>query len=259
MKEQTALVTGASSGIGLELARIFAQEGYNLVLVARRADLLERLAGELRQRHGVWVKVLPKDLAQPSAPDEISHQLVRESIEVDILVNNAGFGIYGEFADGDLKSELNMIRVNVAALTHLTHLFLQGMRKRRHGKILNIASTAGFQPGPLMAVYYATKAYVVSFSQAIANELKGSGVTITALCPGLTESEFHKVAGMDETHLVKGVMMDSRIVAHIGYEALMKGKALAIAGFYNTALAFLVKFAPRDVVTAAVRRIHRRS
>jgi short-subunit dehydrogenase len=187
-RTSTALLTGASSGIGYELAKLFAQDHYNLVLVARSAGELTQLADELQREHSISAKPIALDLTAVPAPQFLFDQLQREGIAVDILVNNAGYGKFGEFAKIPLEESLGQIQLNVIALTHLTKLFLGPMLERRAGKIMNVASTAGFQPGPLMAVYYATKAYVISFSEALANEVSGSGVTVTCLCPGVTDT-----------------------------------------------------------------------
>ncbi len=187
---KTALITGASSGIGYELSKLFAQDSYDLVLIARSENKLQDLAAKLQNEFGSQVKVIVQDLGINFAPKTIFSQLQEENITIDVLVNNAGFATYGLFTETDLQAELEMMQVNMVALTHLTKLFLPGMVQRRQGKILNIASTAAFQPGPLMAVYYATKAYVLSFSEAIANELIGTGVTVTVLCPGQQNQVF---------------------------------------------------------------------
>jgi len=191
----TALITGATSGIGLELASLAAQDRHDLVLVARQRERLESVGRGLAEEYGVRVSVLPKDLSDPSTPPQIGRDLAARGIAVDVLVNNAGFGVYGLFAETEIDRELEMIQVNVVALTHLTKLILAGMLARRLGRILNVASTAAFQPGPLMAVYYATKAYVLSFSEALANETAGTGVTVTTLCPGPTPTGFAERAG----------------------------------------------------------------
>ncbi|HZC76160.1 MAG TPA: SDR family oxidoreductase, partial [Ktedonobacterales bacterium] len=196
---ETALVTGASSGIGEELARLFARDGYDLVLVARGKTQLEALAAELRQRHGVSLTVLATDLAQPAAAQAIYDELTRAGITVDVLVNNAGYATYGSFTEIPAETELAMLQVNMAALTHLCKLFLPPMVRRGSGRVLNVASTAAFQPGPLMAAYYASKAYVLSLSEALANELRGTGVTVTALCPGPTRSGFQSRAKMEDS------------------------------------------------------------
>ncbi|HLJ50620.1 MAG TPA: SDR family oxidoreductase [Bryobacteraceae bacterium] len=248
------LITGASSGIGLELARIFARERSDLVLVARGKQKLDEVAAELRNS-GVQVQVLAKDLAWAGAPDEIQ----REAGPVDVLVNNAGFGSFGEFAGTPLTEDLNLMRVNMEALVSLSKLFLPGMIQARSGRILNVASTAAFQPGPLMALYYASKAFVLSFSEAIANELHGTGVTVTVLCPGPTETDFQRRANMDESGLVKRLgAMDARTVAEAGYRGLMSGKTIVIPGMKNRMLAESVRFAPRKLVTAITRKMQDR-
>ena len=253
--QRTALITGASSGIGLELATCFARDGYDLVLVARNAAALEALAGELRQAFGVSVITLPKDLSLRDTPTELVEHLTRSSVAVDVLVNNAGFGTHGAFAEADLTEQLEMMQVNMAALTHLTRLCLPGMLARRRGKILHVASTAAFQPGPLMAVYYATKAYVLSFSEALANELRGSGVTVTVLCPGPTQTNFQQRAGVAHIRVMSRRVMDARTVAEAGYRGLMRGKLLVIPGWRNRLLINAVRWLPRQLVTGAVRRL----
>ena len=255
---ETVLITGASTGIGTDLTRIFAADGFNLVLVARSADKLNRLAEELSAKHGIKTRVLPKDLSHPSAASEIFAELQRDSVQIDILVNNAGIGSFGFFADTPLEELQQVMYVNMIALTELTRLFLSGMLERKHGRILNLASTAGFQPGPLMAVYYASKAYVLWFSEALANEMKGSGVSVTALAPGPTITEFQKRAKMEKSELISGKLlsvMDSESVARYGYRALMKGKTLAIPGFMNKAVAFSTRLAPRKLVTQIARKL----
>ncbi|BAZ23401.1 short-chain dehydrogenase/reductase SDR [Kalymmatonema gypsitolerans NIES-4073] len=253
-RQQTALITGASGGIGYELAKLFAHDGYNLVLVARSGQKLAEIADDFKQKFGIGVKVIAKDLSIPTAPDEIFQQLQQEAIKVDVLVNNAGFASYGFFHEIDLAPEVQMMQVNMVCLTHLTKLFLKDMVKQGFGRILNVASTAAFQPGPLMAVYYATKAYVLSFSEAIANELEGTGVTVTALCPGPTESGFQQRAAMENSKLVSGQkIMDAETVAQIGYRALLQGKTVVIPGVKNKILAETVRFTPRKLVTKLVR------
>jgi short-subunit dehydrogenase len=264
---KTALITGASFGIGLELARVFAREGYNLVLVARSADKLRQLASELEKAHGTRSLILAVDLTEPGAPAYVLDQTTRADIQVDVLVNNAGFGQYGLFAENDLEECLRQIQLNVTTLTHLTRLYLPAMIERAKvettterksggilGGILNVASTAAFQPGPLMAVYFATKAYVLHFSEALANELNGSGVTVTALCPGATATEFHKRANATAMNLLKFGAMDARTVAEDGYRAFIAGKPVVISGFKNWLLAQSVRFSPRQLVTAIARK-----
>ena len=251
----TALVTGASGGIGEELARLFAADGHDLVLVARSRDKLARLAGELEGKHNVAARVLVADLARAEAPREIFEELSGAGVSVDALVNNAGFGSYGLFAETDLGSELDLLRVNVVALTHLSKLFLPGMLARRRGYLMNVASTAAFQPGPLMAVYYASKAYVLSLSEALANECEGTGVSISALCPGPTETGFVAAAGMQESKLFERGAMTAREVAEAGYRGLLDGKTIVIPGLRNALVARAVGMMPRKMVTKVVRGI----
>jgi short-subunit dehydrogenase len=253
-ERKTALITGASSGIGLELARIFARAGYNLVLVARNGDRLRQLASELEKAHGARSLILATDLTDPGAAAYVLDQTTRAGLQLDVLVNNAGFGQYGLFAENDLEECLRQIQLNVTTLTHLTRLYLPGMIERKMGRILNVASTAAFQPGPLMAVYFATKAYVLHFSEALANELHGSGVTVTCLCPGATVTEFHKRANATGMKLLKMGAMDARTVAEDGYRALIEGKPVVISGFKNWLVAQSGRLAPRRLVTAIARK-----
>jgi short-subunit dehydrogenase len=257
-KRGTLLITGASGGIGYELARIFARDGYDLVLVARSAEKLGQVAREL-QASGVWVKTIALDLASAHAAKFLFDQLQSASIAIDILINNAGFGAFGEFAQMEEKEIVGQIELNISALTQLTRFFLPGMLQRRRGRIMNVASTAGFQAGPLMAVYYATKAYVISFSEAIANEVQGSGVTVTCFCPGATHTGFAERAGNDKSRLFKKLgAMSAERVAWDGYRALMSGRTLAISGVQNWLVAESVRFAPRKVVTAISRWVSER-
>jgi hypothetical protein len=250
----TALVTGASSGIGLELARVFAQHGYDLVITARDEARLREVAHDLQTRHRVTVRVLAADLALHNAPQQIFEELQRDGIAVNVLVNNAGFATYGPFSQTDLDTELQLVQVNIAALTHLTKLFLPQMQQRRRGKVLNVASTAAFQPGPLMAVYYASKAYVLSFSQAIGEELRGSGVSVSCLCPGPTASSFQERAAMQKSKLMSGTMMDARTVALAGYRGLMRNQPVIIPGAHNKGFALLAKLLPGKAVLQIVKR-----
>ncbi len=244
----TALITGASSGIGAELARLFAANGYGVVLVASRAARLEQLAAELSERFGVPTTAIPKDLSEPGAPRELYDEVRRRGLEIGILVNNAGFSVYGPFAETPLDAEQKMLQVNIGAVVALTKLFLRDMAARRSGRILNIGSTGSFAPGPFGGVYCATKAFVLSFSEAIAEELKGSGVTVTALCPGATDTEFARRAGMTDTNIFRGRLMTAREVAEIGFDALMRGRRTVVAGFSNKALIWSLRFAPRALV-----------
>jgi short-subunit dehydrogenase len=253
-KAQTALITGASGGIGYELAKLFARDHYNLVLVARSSNKLNQVAADLQTQFGVAVKTVALDLTAALAPKFLFDQLQREGIAVDVLVNNAGFGTFGEFASVSEGEILGQIHLNVTSLTHLTRLFLPAMLARRRGKIMNVASTAAFQPGPLMAVYYATKAYVLSFSEALANEVAGSGVVVSCFCPGATDTNFQKRANMENSRLFKKIgAMNAGRVARDGYRGLMAGRSLVISGAQNWLVAESVRFAPRRLVTALSR------
>ena len=245
----SALITGASSGIGLELARIFAREGYRVILVARNQKRLEEIAQELCP---AGAQALAIDLSLPGAAEEVHRRVPR----VDVLVNNAGFSVFGKFGENSLSEELNMMQLNITALVILTKLYVAGMIAAGSGKIMNVASTAAFQPGPLMAIYYATKSFVLSFSEAIANELEGTGVTVTALCPGPTATEFQERARMQNSGLVKGKkIMDARTVAEAGYRGLMAGKTIVIPGIGNKVLAQSYRFSPRSLITKVVRQM----
>jgi short-subunit dehydrogenase len=250
----TALVTGASSGIGLELAGLLARDRYDLVLVARSRERLETVARGLAEEFGILARPLAADLSDPAAPAAIAAEL--SATPIDVLVNDAGFGAHGLFAALPLEEQLAMIRVNVTALTHLTGLFLPPMLARRSGRILNVASTAAFQPGPLMAVYYATKAYVLSFSEALASETAGTGVTVTALCPGPVPTEFQRRAGTEKTTLVSGPLsVPARTVAEAGYRGMLRGRPLVIPGAGNRTLVQALRVSPRRLVTAISRRL----
>ena len=254
-KRQTALVTGGSGGIGLEIAKVIARRGFDLVLVARTRDALEAAAGQIEGKHDVKVHVFAADLRRREAPEAVFDFLRNEAIPIEILVNNAGFGLGGEFAETDVQRELEMIQVNIVALTHLTKLFLPAMIKAKSGRVLNLASTAAFQPGPLMAVYYATKAYVLSFSEALAEELRHSGVTVTALCPGPTRTDFAASAQVTESRLFSLFgLADAAGVAEYGVTAMLHGRRLAIPGIRNKIVAQANRFAPR-AVTARVARL----
>jgi short-subunit dehydrogenase len=250
----TALITGASGGIGYELAKLFSADKHNLVLVARSGPKLIEFADQLEREFGVSVRTVQLDLALTEAPEALFDDLRTSGINVDILVNNAAFGKFGNFADVSLEESLGQVQLNITALTHLTKLFLTPMLARGSGKIMNVASTAAFQPGPLMSVYYATKAYVLSFSEGLENELRGTGVTVTCLCPGPTLTSFQQRAGMERSRLFQQFgPMDPKTVALDGYRALMKGESLKISGAKNWIVAQSVRFAPRNVVTAISR------
>ena len=247
-RRPVALITGASVGIGYELAKVFARNGYDLVLLARNREQLQKVAAEC-QSLGAAARVLMKDLAIPAAPQDIFDELTRDGVQIDVLVNNAGFGTHGPFAEIDTDADLRLLQVNIVALTHLTKLFLRPMLARGDGKILNVASTAALQPGPLMATYYASKAYVLSFSEAVAAEVSGRGVTVTALCPGPVQTEFQKRAGIETARLFSGYVMDAATVARAGFDALMRGKRVAIPGVSNKLLAFASRLGPRRLAT----------
>jgi uncharacterized protein len=256
MSKKTALITGASNGIGLELAKVHASKGDNLVLVARNKAKLDELKAALEQQFGVSVHTIGKDLAAANAAQEVFEETNRHNIRVDYLINNAGFGDFGFFVENDWDKELQMINLNITTLTQFTKLYLKEMVARGNGKIMNVASTAAFQSGPTMAVYYATKAYVLSFSEAIDNEVSDKGVTVTALCSGATESGFQAAAAMEESALVKGKKLPtSKEVAEYGYAAMMGGKTVAIHGLMNYLMANSVRFTPRAIVVKLTRML----
>ena len=250
----TALVTGASGGIGLELARLFAKGGHDLILTARNETKLGELAQYLGGMYHGRVEIIAADLTDPDVPEAIMGEVATRGLTVDALVNNAGFGFRGTFQTMEPQRALDMIQVNITALTQLTRLALPGMVEKKRGRILNVASTAGFVPGPLMAVYYASKAYVLSFSEALRNELQGTGVTVTALCPGPTKTGFADAAGMGGSNLFEtpGVM-GAAPVAEAGYRGLMGGKTVVIPGLQNKTLIQAIRVSPRWMVTAIAR------
>lgn len=253
----TALITGASNGIGLELAKIFAAHKHDLVLVARSEDKMQKLATELKNQHGITVHILAKDLSEINSAKEIADYCGQNNLHIDYLVNNAGFGDFGMFAESDWNKQLQMLNLNITTLTYLTRLFLPAMIKKGSGKIMNLASTAAFQPGPLMSVYFASKAYVLSFSEALSNELEKTGVTVTVLCPGATASGFQKAASLENSKMVKDRKIPSSAeVAKYGYHAMMKGKVVAIHGFMNTLLATSIRFSPRGLIRKVVRKMN---
>ena len=252
---RTALITGASKGIGLELARIHASKGDNLILVARTKERLDDLKVELEKKFLVKVYTIEKDLSLRSSARDVYDEVINNGMSVDYLINNAGFGDFGLFAECNWDKQEKMINLNINALVHLTRLFLPEMIKRGGGKILNVASTAAFQPGPTMSVYFASKAFVLSFSEAVNYEVKDKGITVTALCPGSTESDFHAVV-VDNPDLVTDRKMSSaKEVADYGYRAMMKGKPVAIQGFKNSLMANAVRFFPRGFIVKMVRKI----
>jgi len=250
------LVTGASSGIGLELARCFAADGCRLILVARKGISLESLAAELRKTRKVQAQVFTADLAHPETPARLLGHLQAAGLKVDVLVNNAGIGAQGKFAELPLERQLDLLQVNVTAVVHLTRLLLPGMIERRRGGLLNVASTAAFQPGPGMAVYYATKAFVLSFTEALAEELAGTGLAITALCPGPTRTNFGAAAGGRFRPIAGKVGMSAESVARLGHRAFRRGRVVAVTGLRNQLPAFAVRFAPRSLVRKVTKRLN---
>ena len=258
--KNTALITGASNGIGLELAKVHASKGGDLVLVARNKTKLDELKAELESQFKVSVYTIGKDLSANNSAQEVYDETTKQNIQIDYLINNAGFGDFGMFAETEWSKELQMINLNITTLTQFTKLYLQDMVKRKSGKIMNVASTAAFQSGPTMAVYYATKAYVLSFSEAVDNEVSGKGVTVTTLCPGPTESGFQAAAAMEESNLVKGKKLPTaKEVAEYGYSSMMKGKTVAIHGMINWIMANSVRFTPRALVVKLTRKIQDRA
>lgn len=255
---ETALISGASSGIGLEFARIFASNKINVVLVARGENKLRQLAEEISRQ--VTVHVIAADLSKMGDVERVFNEVQQKNIAIDYLINNAGFGNFGMFYETDWNKEAMMIDLNVKSLTHMTKMFVKEMVKRQKGKIVNLASTAAFQPGPTMAVYYATKAYVLSFSEAISNELKGTGVSVTVLCPGPTATGFQKASALEESKLVKGKKLPSaKEVAEYGYNAMMKGRVVAVPGFANKFFACAVRVMPRSMVRNVVRKMQEKA
>jgi short-subunit dehydrogenase len=253
---ETVLITGASSGIGRELARCFAADGCHLILLARNPEAMETLAGELRQTHKIETLVLTADLSRPEIPARVFKELQGRGIKVDVLVNNAGFGANGAFARLPLQRQLAMIQVNITALTDLTGLFLPGMIERRRGGVLNVGSLAGFLPGPGMAVYYASKAFVLSFTEALAKELAGTEVTATALCPGPTATNFGNISHGKKKRRFNTPKMPAATVASCGHRAFRKGKPLAIPGWQYRVLLLLVRIMPRRFVRKMAERFN---
>ncbi|WP_104401681.1 SDR family NAD(P)-dependent oxidoreductase [Vibrio penaeicida] len=250
----TALITGASGGIGLEFAKIHAEKGGNVVLVARSKDKLENLASELKQNHKVEVHVIAEDLSQPDAANKVFEQTESLGLQIDTLINNAGFGGHGLFHERDLTAEQAMVQVNITTLMNLSHLYLKGMVERNKGQILNVSSTASFIPGPLQAVYYATKAFVTSFSQALAEELADTQVTITALCPGPVATGFVAAGDLEGVDVFKNAK-SPRSVAECGYTAMEKGELVAFnEGGLKFMLNWITPFLPRKTVLKLSRK-----
>lgn len=252
------LITGASSGIGRDLAMLAAADGKNLILVARSVDKLEEISETIRKNYKTEVIPMDADLSDETGVNALISEITKQNIRINNLINNAGFGDFGDFAKADLAKNMEMIRLNISALTQLSHFALQEMLKAGSGKIMNVASTAAFMPGPGMAVYYASKAYVLSFSEAITRELKGSGVTVTALCPGPTDTGFAASAGLGKSLLHRMLPPASSMqVAKAGYKAMIKGKAIEIPGFINKLSTFAPRFSPRGMVRNMIYGIHK--
>lgn len=252
---KNALITGATSGIGYELAKLFARDGYGLVIVARGEEELRTTAEELKSQYGTNVTTISCDLMEPDAPFELYEEVSSQGLQIDVLVNNAGQGVYGEFVDTDIERELDIIQLNVASVVALTKLFLQDMVSRDSGKILNVTSIAGKIPGPLQAVYHGTKAFAHSFTEAIRNELKDTGISITSLLPGATDTDFFNKADMQDAKNVKeGSLADPADVAKDGYEALMKGDDMVISGLKNKIQVAMSAVMPDSMVAENVHK-----
>jgi short-subunit dehydrogenase len=256
----TALITGASSGIGYELAKLFAGDGYDLILVARQDQPLRRAAAQLKQRFSSAVNVIVKDLSHPGSAKALYSEVTSSGYTVDVLVNNAGVGYGGAFHNNSLDEEVDVLQLNVMSLMRLTHLFAGDFAARGSGKILNVASLAAFQPGPYLANYYASKAYVLAFSEALAHELRECNITVTTLCPGTTKTEFHRKGRLEGTGLSRGlfdIVMDPAAVALAGYRGLKRGKTVVVPGTLNKLAALSVRVAPRRAVTWCTALINR--
>jgi len=249
----TALITGASSGIGTELAKVFARHGHDLVLVARNQDRLFQLAQDLSAAFNLSVTVIAKDLATPTAVPELVAEVRQAGLRISFLVNNAGMDVYGYFYDTDWQQELQMIQLNLVSLTQLTKLLLAEMCQQRSGRILNLGSTGSFVPSPLNTVYAATKAFVLSFSSALAEELRGTGVTVTALCPGATRTEFQARAHIGRVRLLRFGVLEAATVAEVGYRAMMSGQRVVVPGLYNQAQILLARLLPSSLMVRMAR------
>lgn len=253
---QTALITGASAGIGVDLAECFAKDGYDLIIVARTQPALREVADRIAKAHGVTVTAIPCDLGAPGGGKILAQEIAQRGLTVDVLVNNAGFGQTGAFHTTPIEPQLGMVDLNVRAVVELSHIYLKDMLHRKRGGILNVASTAAFQPGPLMSVYYASKAFVLSFTEALWEEARGTGVHISCLCPGPTVSQFHGRAGTDKTRLSKAAKpMASMPVAQLGYNAFQRNRRVAVAGVMNKVLIGFVRLAPRRLLLPVVRHL----
>lgn len=257
LNQKTALVTGAASGLGFEFSKLLVEDSYNVILVDVNKELLLETKNYIQSKYNINVKIIHKDLSKINAPKEIFESI---KTPVDVLINNAGFGLFGSFNKTNWQRELDMLNLHIITTTQFTKLFLDGMINRDSGRILNVSSLAAFQPGPLMSIYYASKAYILSFSEALANELKGTGVTVTTLCPGPTKTRFQEVVSNNSSkNKIKFNMASAKYVANIGYIAMLEGKEIAIPGMFNNILAFLPRVLPRYIVTSIVRKIQEKN
>lgn len=255
---KTALITGASGGLGLSFVNLFAKDGYNIVLVARNGERLEQIKQEIEEKYNISAIVIAVDLCSEDGAQKVFDATEQAGLNIDVLVNNAGFGDFGEFHKSDVNKQIRMVDLNCIALMHLCHLYIPNMIKNGKGNILNVDSIAAFQPGPLMSVYYATKAFVLSFSQALTRELKGTGVKVTALCPGPIRTNFDATADLGESGLFKNLKVwDPDVVAAFGYKNMKKGKSLCVCGFVNKIIVFANRFAPRALVRNMVYNLQK--
>jgi len=257
MNKLSVLITGASSGIGLELAKEFAQHGHSVLLLARSTQRLEQLTQELRTNFKVRAELVQADLSKPNAPAQVAEELNRRNLAVDILVNNAGFGLLGPYGKLDLQQQIDMIQVNVTALAHLTRLFLPGMIQRNFGGVLNVSSIAAYQAGPNMAIYYATKAFVLAFTEALHEEVSGTNLHVSCLCPGPTHTGFAAAANMEGSNLFKFGAQSANEVAKFGYAAYQRNQAIAIPGLKNKLLAIAAKLSPRIMSRKSAMALNR--
>jgi short-subunit dehydrogenase len=259
MGTERTLITGGSVGIGAALADVFAEHGHDLILVSRNRDKLEMRGNEIRQKYSVQVSCISEDLSDPAGPRRLFDAVTGQGLDVHNLVNNAGVGLFGKFLTTDLDAEVRMIQLNVTSPVELTKRFLPAMIARRRGRILNVASTAAFVPGPWMSIYYATKAFLLSFSQAIDYELEPNGISVTTLCPGPTESEFKVRAGSERSRLFEAFVMDAPTVARAGYDGMMKGKTVVIPGIRNKLIPVAARLTPRPLIAMLSHRAARPS
>ncbi len=258
--QKYTLITGASAGIGKELSHTFAQNGYNLILVARTRSKLEELARSLESQFGIKTQVIIKDLSDPLAAKQIFESVRDDALCVDILVNNAGVGVGGNFIDSSDNDEMNLMQINITALTMMCKYFAEAMVQQGGGKIVNIASTAAFQPGPYMSTYYASKAYVLSFSEALSVELNSKNISVTTICPGVTQTDFFATANIIGTNLAQSpLMMSAKQVAEITFNACVKGRGIVIPGLINKLMAFMVRLTPRSIITRITGSLNKKS